>query len=190
MSWRTTAVLFIILVLLGGYVYYQNQRGPEPLPTPTPGEPAPERVRLIEATIDDVTRLDITRHEDGTHVSYSRDQVGEWMRTVPTTTVVLSTTMNLQVSALINTSSSRNLPPDLNPLSAYGLETPAYDIVVAIRGENEQINRHTLYVGDKTPTGTEYYVQREGDDRVHLVPFGPIEGMINLVDLPPLAEPD
>jgi hypothetical protein len=187
MNWRTTAVLLLILLLLGGYLYYQNQQAPAPTPTPLPGEPTPARISLIGATIDEVGRLDITRHEDGTAVSYSRDEMGGWfLRTVPTVTVVLSQSMDLQTTGLLNLTSSRTLSADLNPLSAYGLDAPAYTIVLATNGANEQTPVYILHIGNRTPTGNEYYVQREGDARIHTVPQGPIQNLIMLVESPPI----
>lgn len=187
MNWRTTAVLFLIVLLLGGYVYYQSQQETEPTATPTAAAPTPARVALITgASVEQVERLDVTRFAEGTTASFQRDGRGNWTRTVPTTTQVISQTLNTQVTGLINLRSSRSLAPDLNPLSAYGLEEPAYEIVLVTAGEGDQRLRFTLLVGDETPTGNSFYVQERGDPQVYVIPKGSIENVIGLLDNPPL----
>lgn len=186
MSWRTTAVLFIVLLLVGGYVYYQSQQEPavESLPTPLP---QPEQAELVTASIDEVNRLDVTRLEDAAKASFTRDETGDWFQTVPTSTAVISQTMNLQIARLATLRSNRTLPADANPLSTYGLDEPAYEIVLATT-RDERTVRTTLLVGNETPAGDAYYVQKRGDPRVHIVPIGVIQNMIDLLENPPLPE--
>jgi hypothetical protein len=187
MSWRTTAVLFVVLLLVGGYVYYQSQQelAVEPLPTPLP---QPEQADLVAATIDEVNRLDVTRLEDAANASFSRNEAGDWFQTVPTNTEVISMTMNTQITGLASLRSSRTLPADANPLSTYGLDEPAYEIVLATT-RDERTVRTTLLVGNETPAGDANYVQKRGDPRVHIVPIGVIQNVIGLLENPPLPEP-
>jgi hypothetical protein len=96
--------------------------------------------------------------------------------------------MNTQVTGLINLQSNRSLPADLNPLSAYGLDEPDYEIKLTVMGD-EQSNTFTFLVGNETPAGEAFYVQKEGDSRVHIAPLGPIQNMINLIDNPPIPQP-
>jgi len=187
MSWRTTAVLFVILLLLGGYVYYQGQQEPsvEPLATPLA---QPEQVELVGATVEEVNRLDITRLEDATSASFSRDETGAWFQSVPTNTEVISQTMNTQISGLATLRSNRTLPADANPPATYGLDEPGYEIILATT-RDERTVRTTLLVGNETPAGDAYYVQKRNDPRVHIVPIGVIQNMIDLLENPPLPEP-
>ncbi|RMG92205.1 MAG: DUF4340 domain-containing protein [Chloroflexi bacterium] len=186
MNWRTTAVLFVILVLLGGYVFYQSRQEPV-TPTPTPLPPTPERVPLVseDTTIEQVNTVSVRRLADNNHTTFFRDGQGNWLRTVPTQTVAISLTVNTQVTGLINLRSNRTFPPDLNPLAAYGLDEPTYEIVLDTL-QDEQLHRTVLLVGNKTPAGDAYYVQKKGDPRVHVVSAGVIQNMINLLENPPL----
>ena len=187
MSWRTTAILFVILLFVGGYVYYQSRQEPavEPLPTPLP---QPEQADLVTATIDEVNRLDVTRLEDEANASFMRDEAGVWFQTVPTNTEVISQTMNTQIGGMVSLRSNRTLPADANPLSTYGLDEPEYEIILATT-RDERTVRTTLLVGNETPAGDAYYVQKRGDPRVHIVPIGVIQNMIDLLENPPLPEP-
>ena len=48
--------------------------------------------------------------------------------------------------------------------------------------------RITLLIGDQSPVGTTTYVLREGDGRIHLLPSGILENLINLLEEPPIPE--
>ena len=192
MSWRTTAVLFIILLALGGYIYYQNQQAPEAViesePVGTLPPPTPERFNLVRTTLEKVQGLNVTRLEDNTQAQFLRDAQGIWSQTVPTATLVISQTMETFMTGMINMQTTRSFAGDENPLSTYGLDEPAYNISIAAFQDDISIVRITLFVGNETPTGGSYYVQFDGDPRVHLVPIWPIDNLINLIDNPPLSD--
>jgi hypothetical protein len=193
MSWRTTAVLFAILVILGGYVYWQNQQEPQATPVPTPAFGAvAEPVALMSGgvSIDDVRRLDLQRREDGATASFSRDDEGEWAQTTPTQTVVISYTMDSLAGSLTNLTSRRALPAGDNPLSAYGLENPAHQIDLVVEQPGGATVRHTLLVGDDTPGGDSVYVQKQGDRRIFVVAKYLLDNIIRVMDEPPVFEPE
>jgi hypothetical protein len=190
MSWRTTAVLFIVLLILGGYVYYQGQQEPEPIPLPTEGAPTPEQFSLFaNATIDQVEKLEIYRSEDGVTAAFTRDEQKTWMQTVPTTTQVISNTMELQTTGLLNLRTTQTFAPDLNPASAYGLDVPDYTLSLFVGREDGTTALYKLLIGDKTPTGNGYYIQKEGDPRFHVISLGTIQNMVALIDNPPFPLP-
>ena len=192
MSWRTTAVLLVILLALGGFIYYQNQQGTkmetETAAVGTLPPPTPEQFNLVRATVENVHGLNVTRLADNTQSQFLRDELGIWTQTVPTATLVLSQTMETRMTGLINMQTTRSFSGDDNPLSTYGLDQPAYDITVAAGRDDGAIIRITLLIGNETPTGGSYYIQLQGDSRVHLVPTGPIDNMIDLIDNPPLSD--
>ncbi|MCA9929244.1 MAG: DUF4340 domain-containing protein [Anaerolineales bacterium] len=196
MSWRTTAVLFVILLALGGFIYYQSQQEPsdEPPATAEPAgtlpAPTPEQISLVRTTLEEVRGLGVTRSADDAQTQFLRDETGIWTQTVPTTTLVISQTMETQVIGLINLRTTNTLAADANPPAAYGLDTPAYQISLAAMRDATTTIRITLLIGNKTPTGNSYYVQLDGDPRVHVAPAAAIDNMINLIENPPLPEPE
>ena len=186
MNWRITAVLFVILVTLGGYLYYDSQRGEETVDiTEEEVAPAPlvdENIKLVrDLTITTVQELTISRSSDSAEATYSQADDGNWAQTSPQAQAVLSTTLSSQVTGYLNLTSNRVFSSADNPLSAYGLNAPAYQIDIS--GGDQ---RHILYVGNETPTKDGYYVQPLGDPRVFVVNKGAIDNMINLIDNPPL----
>ncbi len=191
MNWRTTAALFVILVALAGVVTWQSRQDATSADaTPTAPSPAAETTPLFSgATAADLLRLQVERAEDGAAVHFQREDDGVWTQTVPTTTVAISRTLESTAGSLLTLRSRRTLSPDENPLSTYGLDPPAATIVAAARRQaedgSEQTIRHTLLVGNQTPAGDGYYVQKVGDRRVHIVPTAPIDAVLDLVDDPP-----
>jgi hypothetical protein len=108
--------------------------------------------------------------------------------TVPTSTQVISTTMANAIRGLMTTGSRRTLPPEENPLQAYGLEEPQQQVTLAVQDEG-RIVRHLLSIGNETPTGDAYYVLKEGDRRVHIVAKSALDSVLDLAQSPPFPEP-
>src|SRR5690606_6796533 len=60
MSWRTTAALFVVLLLVAAVALWQSRSGSNEAETPTPLPPTPVTENPFRnATVEDVTRLDI-----------------------------------------------------------------------------------------------------------------------------------
>jgi hypothetical protein len=186
-NWRWTAVLFGILALLAAFLVLQNQRQAAEEPTPFP-TPIPAVALLPSVEIEAVQRLEIRRVEDDFAATFVHDEDGSWARTVPTQTQVISQTMNTQLAGLLNLTAQSTLPEGANPLSAYGLDDPSYEItLVAI--QDGQAVRFAFLIGDETPTGSGYYLMRQGNPSVRVVLKVPIDNVTNLLDGPPLNEP-
>lgn len=187
MSWRTTGLLFIALVVVAAVVFLQSrQTEPENDGLPT-AAPVVETTDLFgDVEEPDVVRLDV-QAASNREASFSREPGGNWVMTVPTSTAVITQTVTNAVTGLINTSSRRTFAPDENPLDAYGLVDPARQIIVAVEREG-QIVRHLLQIGNETPAGDAYYVLKEGDRRVHLMTKTTLDNVFELATQPPLPE--
>jgi hypothetical protein len=139
-----------------------------------------------DATVEDVTRLDIDR--DSITASFAHEADGSWHMTVPTATQVMSVTLTNQVRTLISTGSRRTIAPDENPLQAYGLDEPDSEITLVVRREERQV-RYQLLVGNETPTGDGYYALKQGDPRVYIMSKSLLDGIFGLAEAPPLPDP-
>lgn len=192
MNWRTTGILFIVLAIIVGYLLWDNQRDEtavEPSATTAPLPPTPVRVTLIATNPDALARLTITDLDDDSSVSFAQTEPAVWEQVEPAPSDVISGTINTAVFGLTNLISTRSLPADANPLDAYGLDAPTYTIETAYTNDSEQTIRVELQIGDPAPTGSGYYVLKNGDPRVHIVPTGLIDNLVNLLTDPPLLEP-
>lgn len=192
MNWRTTAVLFVILAAIVGYLVWDGQReetAVSPPPTTQPLPPTPASVTLISTLPDTITQLTVTNLISDTTVTLVQSEPAVWQQTVPEPAEVISATVNTAVAAFVNLNSSRTLAADENPLSAYGLDAPTHQIETLYQNDDGETVRVTLLVGAATPTGSGYYVQKSGDPRPHIVPMGLINNLTALVDTPPRLEP-
>jgi hypothetical protein len=191
MSWRVTAVLFLILLLLGGYVYWQQNQETileevEPFPTsPAQTETAPLFPNLVA---DEVIRLEIVDLAADLAVTFMREDDGRWYQTVPTRTEVISVTLENHSRNLVNLTSRRVLPAGANPLAAYGLDNPAHELIVASQ-QGERVVLQRLLIGNLTPTNDAYYAQRPGNDRVYIVAAFSLDNILSLRERPPHLQP-
>lgn len=194
MNWRVTAVLFVLVVLVGGYAYYDSQ-DTTPGPTPTPAAPAVERIPLLPGVaIDDVTELAVSSAPGvvtdtlRTEATYFRDATGSWLQVVPTRTVAVSATLDGAVTGLLNLNSRRSLEAPEGGLAPFGLERPSYELRLTYLADGSPRSDRFL-VGGQTPAGDAYYIQRAGDERIHLVAPFSIDALLDLLAAPPLPLP-
>ena len=193
MNWRTVGILFVVVVLLGAVVYLMSQEegddgtGVDPDATEIPTA-IPQENLVQDVTIGDVQRLEVTRLEDDFQVAFIQDENSGWFQVVPTETMVISATMNSNVTRIVNMTSQSTLSADANPLSVYGLDNPQYEIVlVARRGDNNV--RFTFTIGNQTPTGDRYYAQKQGDPRIHVLLSSTVDSLTALLDERPIPTP-
>lgn len=183
MNWRTTAILFLILLLVAGAVYWQSQSS-EPAASATTATTAAPRLQettllLPDVAVEEVVRFELSHVPSGEEVIFTQEEE-VWTRTVPTTTQVLSATVVAPLRSLLDAGIRRTLPRDTNPPAAYGLTEPVATITVAAH-RNQRTVRYRFYVGNLTPAGDAYYVQKAGDPRIHIVPTFPLNNMLDLL---------
>jgi hypothetical protein len=199
MSGRTLAILFVVALVLGGIVYFMSQQetdpslvdpvggtfDPDATPIPSPTPP----INLVrDTTINEVRRLEVTRLEDDFQVAFVREEDGSWFQVVPTDTMVISGTMESNVTRIVNMTSQTSLAADANPLTAYGLDNPQFEIVLVAERDGNDV-RHVFTIGSLTPTGDRYYAQKQGDPRIHVLLSATVESMTGLLEERPFVVP-
>lgn len=193
MSWRTTGILFLVLLVVGAAVFLIERRpGGEDEPTATSPSSFVEATDLFDGvTVEEVVRLEIVQTEPADEALFERTEEGSWTQTVPTTTQVISTTLNNNVTGLLNTRATRSFSPEDGDLSPYGLDEPQATIVLAVEKDGSVV-RYELALGDAAPTGNATYVLKPGDPRVHLMStfaFDRLLGLLENVPVPPTPTP-
>jgi len=191
MSSRTLLILFVALVVVAGIAFILNRQGENNAaePTPTPA-PTPDTRQFLEGVdMGMVSTLELADENAGLSVIYLREPDGGWFQTQPTQTLVISQTVNSNVSGLLNMTSRRTLAEGENPLSAYGLETPGRTIVIVAGREDGTKIRHTFFIGNETPAGGAYYLQKQGLSGIYIVPNFTIDNLFEMLTDPPVAKP-
>jgi len=154
---RSLLVLLILAAGLGAYIYFvESERDPAGTET---AEPV-----FADLEAADIAFLEIEPPESETVTLEQTD--GTWRLTAPVSTPADQTAVGSVTSALasmdVTTVVEEQAPADLEP---YGLATPGLTVRFRTDGGAER----RLQLGDRTPTGSDVYVQIDGDPRLLLV---------------------
>jgi hypothetical protein len=188
MNGRTTAVLFLILLLLASFLYWQNQdEAPQeatPEPTSTPGSV----LLLAGYDMDDLRRLKIIRLASGDTLEYlyDPDEEESW-QLAEGGAHFRGGMLDVHVPAFLGLRYTRAISVTLETnLADFGLDPPAYEIMIElVDGENGRVQAHTYFIGDRTITDIAYYAQEEGiEEQIYIIPSGFITNIINFLDAP------
>ncbi|GBD07885.1 hypothetical protein HRbin22_00111 [Candidatus Thermoflexus japonica] len=175
--WGTLGLVIAFLVL-ALFVYLEPKITARSTPTP---EGASRN--LLEVSSASIQRIRVIDHANRLEAEVERDASGQWFLTVPTRHLVRQDTIDTLAGGLA-TLFVQQVISDVTDLSAYGLVTPTYTIVISA---TDRV--FTLTVGAQTPIGGGYYVRREGDPAVYVVGTFAIDEAKKLITQPPLATP-
>jgi hypothetical protein len=145
------------------------ERPPEPDAQPTPSP-------LWEFDSSNLVQITVAKGLQATTVERSGMT---WRVVAPIPGEADITRMYTLADAIANMSSARAL--DGSDLVVFGLDEPTATVTLGLQDGTTIL----LTIGDRNPGLTHYYVQKEGDSRVYLVPSISIAGLLDLVDNPP-----
>lgn len=177
MSTRTTALLLVILVALGGYVWWSGRSSAGPATTPTPKAPTiwqidPGEVQTI-----------VVDPADGSPARVERDGAG-WRITSPAPPTAGDADTITRTLTSLATLQARRALTDTADLAAYGLTSPTMTLHLETNA-----GQFSLTVGDTTPNESAYYARREGDNTVYLIDKYVLDGVKDWPTSPPLPPP-
>jgi hypothetical protein len=156
MSWRTTAVLALVVAALGAFVFFYEIRGAEER-----SERAEAEKRLFQGVEADQISLVTLRTKDGNDARVERID-GAWKLLAPFAFPADDATMQSIASTLASLRSEAVID-EPGPPAEYGL---AGEPRVRFRaGERE----HVLRIGDRSPVGSNTYVATAADAPVYVV---------------------
>lgn len=169
-----TWITLLLLALVAGYTYYLNNNAE----TNTDATPAPETepTFVFEGDAGIITSIEV-KPADGETVLVERNADNAWAMTQP---FEIEADQGLVESAASQITALTVLDKVKADLDILGLDNPQYVITV----EFEDGSKHTLEVGDSTPTNKGYYVRVDQKD-ILIVSLSGIDALTNLVDAPP-----
>ncbi len=160
MKWRNTLILVIVLVLLGGYVYFFEMKKKEPEVETTPTT----AVTIFDMADGDIVQLTVQSEEGRTRVKRTED--GEsWQMEEPTQAEADKGRLDSLALRIAKLMASRALTDTAENLADYGLTSPQITATIKLKSEEEE----NLFIGDQTPNEASYYIQKEGDPAVYIV---------------------
>lgn len=166
MSLRGLLLGAIALAVLGGGVWWSERQKPAE-DTKAAGD-SPKLVSLKE---DDVAAIEIRRREGETAV-LRKDKSG-WQLSEPKPARVDNDAVTALVSTFTGLTWDRLVEEKAGDLSAFGLQSPAMQLVVTGKGKKSQ----TLLIGDETPTGGGFFAKLADDPRVFSIMSGTKSGL-------------
>ncbi len=162
MKYRNTIIWLVILLALGAYVYYFERT---PIEETENGErkitlfPNFDSNKIIEFSLigtDTAQMILCTQNSDST-----------WNIRSPVSSQADSLEINTFLSNFKDLKSDRVLKENLQSLSVYGLDTPHQTIGFKT---SAKAGGGKLFVGIQNLDGSEYYVKKENDPAIYLIP--------------------
>jgi hypothetical protein len=187
MNRNTTLILLGVFAVLLIYVL-ATQNAPPGAATATPTS-APTSATTgplwSGVTGDQVLSVRVTDRVASRSVAFSRASAeASWSVTEPEAQPADQLAAANNVATLVSLQ-FRNLITNTTDLSAFGVLSPTHMLEIGL------VDGRTLklVVGDKTVTGTDYYVQREGETSVLVVNSFSLDPVLGWVNNPPYLPP-
>jgi hypothetical protein len=164
MNARTTVILVLIAIALGGFVLLANPQGPSETANTTPAPTsAPPLLALDPEAVSSIT---ITGESATAPTTAVKDDTGLWHLVSPTRAPADGARVSRFLSLFASLTPTRVLERAGAP-SEYALDPPS----IRIELELQDGTRYEVRVGVQTISGSTYYAQIAGDERVYLVSY-------------------
>ena len=147
----------VILLLLGGYIYFYEWD--------TPPSSAEEKEKAFAGVQSDAIEEVVIKAAGGETTRATKTAAG-WQLVEPAKAEADASELSSVTSNLSSLEVQRVVDENPTDLARYGLNPPRVD--VAFRQKGEKNLRH-LFIGEKTPTGSDLYAKLQDGKRVFLV---------------------
>ena len=146
-------IAVLVLVVLGGLVYYTRENPPQPESDTVP------LVRVEEAAIRKVTVL----KPGGDTIVVQRETAQPWTFGNGVTALADESAINLMITNLASLDAARVVQEATNDWAPYGLDG---DGQLRVTVELSAGNPKSILFGEDTPTGSSVYARLDGDPRL------------------------
>jgi hypothetical protein len=173
MSFRNTAILIVVLIVLGGVVFFVNRGDNEPVDADATPTPAP----LTALSRSDVASVIV---EEGDQSITVERQGDGWVIVNDAREPAGKDEVDRVIDNLIQLRPTRTLT-GIDNLADFGLAEPIWTVDL-VPTEGEPV---VLRVGDENPRATARYLQVSGEADVQLVPKAAVENVRQWLETPP-----
>jgi hypothetical protein len=150
MRWQTTAILALLLAVLGGFYYvYEVRMGP------AREEAAARKGRVFSADTKDVTAVELKRPDESVRLQREGDG---WQLLEPVKARGSRTAVDELLANVMTAKIDREIDPNPKSPADFGLDRPAADVTLTLK-DGKTLG---LQLGAKNPTGVWVYA-RERD---------------------------
>lgn len=160
MRWQTSAMLAVLLILVGGFYYFYEVRG-----APDRERAESRKGRVFSAEPADVTALELKRPDDT--VALKRDG-DAWRVTAPIAARGNRGTIDETLTTILTAKMDREIDAKPASLADFGLEKPAAQVLLTLK-DGKQVG---IDLGAKSPTGVWVYAREHGKPAVFVLSDG------------------
>lgn len=161
MKFRGLLIAVVVLLALGGLLYWSNHHKPSETPAESSAPSSPTVLRFDSGS---VAQLALTR-KGAAPVTLTKSSGNGWQITTPQTYSADQDVVSGVLASLSTLSADRVIQDKASDLNQYGLEPPAVTLVITLRDHKE----HKLLLGDDTPAGSDVYAMLAGDPRIFTI---------------------
>lgn len=155
MRLRNTLIAFVVLVIVGGYVYLVESKKQRV---------GDEKEKLFyNIKKEDAQELDLNFWNG--EIKLKKDGAGKWRIGSPLDAPADSDAVDSMVSAILTTDINRVIEQNPKEIQTFGLDEPFVKATVKLK---EGKSLPSIWLGKKTPIGTAIYLKKETDKRVLL----------------------
>jgi Domain of unknown function (DUF4340) len=158
MKIRSLTIATVVLLALGGTLYWSEHRKPASEAAKAAADTPPTILKLEEAAI---TRLELKK-KDAERIVLAKSTSGTWQITQPRPFNADQSAVSSTISTLSSLNSQRLVEDKASDLKQYGLDHSAVEVDVTEKDNQTQ----RLLLGDETPAGSAVYAMVVGDPRV------------------------
>jgi hypothetical protein len=159
---RTTIALAVVLVGLSAYIYFVTSKKPD-----SSAPPPKDRV-FAALDSDKIDELKI-KSESGDTTTVKKDK-GTWALTAPLDTKADEQEVAAITSNLGTVDITRVVDDNPTDVKQYGLDPPRVEVDFKASGDKTYGDYHRLFIGAKSPTGSDLFARRDAEKRVLLIP--------------------
>jgi hypothetical protein len=153
---RKSLLMLVVLLILGGYIYFVE----------VPREQKEtEGKKLVVLDKDAIAEIALTYPERA--VTLKKTEAGKWRITQPVEADADESTVNNLISSVVDAEVKRTLDEVPQDLTVYGLNVPVVKMKLTLKdGKSLPL----VSLGKDTPVGFSVYAQKEGEQKILLVP--------------------
>jgi hypothetical protein len=159
-SWTLIVVVVVLGVLVGGYFWLSRPK--------TAAAPAAQKLPLSVGDKDTLVKMVLTDRKEGTMTLVKNGKAWTMEPPAPAWVTFEAGTMDDLAGLFTSLYAEEVVDEKPTDLRQFGLQPPKATAI----GRWSDGTTHTLLLGDKTPTGSAYYVQVKGDPKVYAVYSG------------------
>jgi hypothetical protein len=161
MKLRGLLIAVVVLLVLGGLLYWSNHHKPSEEPAPSSTNASPAILKFDSAS---VAQVSLTQ-KGAAPVTLAKGSGDRWQITAPQVYPADQDAVSGLLASLSDLNADRVVEDKASDLKPYGLDDPSVTLDVSLKDGKEQ----KLLLGDDTPAGGDAYAMLAGDPRIFAI---------------------